>query len=107
MGAMFNNCYSLQSLDLSATTLSGVTSQPNFNIFTNGTISLIKCRLPKVKWSFTVASNPLSAAELNLLFGDLADLTGLTAQIITITGCTGAATCDKTIATSKNWTVIG
>jgi len=107
MSNMFNGCTSLQRLDLSATTLSGVTSQPNFNNFTSGTISLIKCRLPQVKWTFTVANNPLSATELNLLFNDLFDLTSLATQTITITGCTGAATCDKTIATNKNWTVIG
>ena len=107
MSTMFYNCSSLQSLDLSNTLLNTISSSANFGNFTNGTISLIKCRLPQVKWSFTVASNPLSAAELNLLFGDLFNLTGQPSQTITITGCTGAATCDRTIATSKNWTVIG
>ena len=107
MSYMFNSCSSLQSLDLSQTVLSAITTITNFANFTNGTISLIKCRLPQVKWSFTVAGNPLSATALNNLFSDLKDLTSLTAQTITITGCTGAATCDKTIATNKNWTVIG
>ena len=45
-----------------------------------------------------------SAAALNTLFGDLPTLTGKT---INITGCTGAATCDRTIATAKGWTVTG
>ena len=107
MSFMFQNCYSLQSIDLSATNVGAVTPVGNFSGFTNGTTSLIKCRLPQAKWSFTVANNPLSASELNLLFGDLYDLTGQTAQTITITGCTGAATCDRTIATAKNWTVVG
>ena len=49
----------------------------------------------------------ISKTELNLLFNDLFDLTSLATQTITITGCTGAATCNKTIATNKNWTVIG
>ena len=101
---MFYNCTSLQSLDLSATNVGAVTPVGNFANFTSGTTSLIKCRLPQVKWSFTVAGNPLTAAELNLLFGDLATVSG---QTITITGCTGAATCDKTIATNKGWTVTG
>ena len=107
MNAMFNNCNSLQSLDLSATLLSAVSSAANFAGFTSGTISLIKCRLPQVKWAFSVASNPLSATALNELFTDLFDLTALATQAITITGCLGAATCNKTIATNKNWTVIG
>lgn len=98
---MFQYCYSLQSLDLSATNVGAVTSAGNFAY---GTTSLIKCRLPQAKWSFTVANNPLSATELNLLFGDLAAVKG---QTITITGCTGASTCDKTIATNKGWTVTG
>ena len=101
MSVMFGSCYSLQSLDLSATNVGAVTSAGNFAY---GTTSLIKCRLPQAKWSFTVANNPLSATELNLLFGDLAAVTG---QTITITGCTGASTCDKTIATNKGWTVTG
>ena len=45
----------------------------------------------------------LDANALNLLFGDLPVLSGKT---IKITGCIGAETCDKSIATSKCWTVI-
>jgi len=104
---MFSYCYSLQFIDLSNTVLNAVTSQSDFNNFTKDTTSLIKCRLPQVKWSFSVANNPLDATELNLLFSDLADLTGTDAQTLTITGCTGAATCDKTIATNKNWIIAG
>ncbi len=44
----------------------------------------------------------LSAAALNTLFGDLPTIAGKT---IMITGCTGAATCDQSIATAKGWTV--
>ena len=94
----------MQKIDLSGTNVGAVTSVANFANFTTSTSSLIKCRLPQAKWSFTVTNNPLSATELNLLFGDLATKTG---QTITITGCTGAATCDKTIATNKGWTVTG
>jgi len=101
---MFYNCYSLQSLNLSNTNVGAVTPVANFANFATGTVSLIKCRLPQAKWNFSVAGNPLSAAELNLLFGDLSTVTG---QTITITGCTGAATCDRTIATNKGWTVTG
>jgi hypothetical protein len=94
----------IQVFDLSLTNLAKLTA---FTGSFSNTGSLIKIRLPQISISFTVANNPLTATELNLLFGDLADLTGLTAQTITITGCTGAATCDRTIATNKNWTVIG
>ena len=107
MSSMFQYCYSLQSLNLSQTTLSAVNSAGSFANFSIGTISLASVRIPNTKWSFTVANNPLSASALNTLFGDLFDLTSQTAQTITITGCTGASTCDKTIATAKNWVVVG
>jgi hypothetical protein len=51
-----------------------------------------------------VSYNSMNAAALNLLFGDLPTLG---AKTIDITGNPGAATCDKTIATLKGWTVIG
>jgi hypothetical protein len=44
----------------------------------------------------------LSASALNQLFTDLPTLSGKT---IKITGCTGAGTCDQTIATNKGWIV--
>ena len=53
---------------------------------------------PQVNVSYT----DLDATALNTLFGDLPTLTGKT---IVITGCTGAATCDKSIATGKGWKV--
>lgn len=67
--------------------------------------NLSSLRMPEMKVSFSVANCNLPATSLNTLFGDLADLTGLTAQTITITGNPGAATCDQTIATNKNWIV--
>ncbi len=53
---------------------------------------------PQVNVSYT----DLDATALNTLFGDLPTLTGKT---IVITGCTGAATCDTSIATGKGWKV--
>jgi hypothetical protein len=44
----------------------------------------------------------LDATALDALFGDLPTITGKT---IKITANTGVATCDKTIATNKGWTV--
>lgn len=45
----------------------------------------------------------LSASALNQLFTDLPTVSG---KSIKITGCTGAGTCDATIATNKGWTVV-
>ena len=44
----------------------------------------------------------LSESSLNTLFGDLPTVSGKT---IKITGCTGAGTCNTSIATAKGWTV--
>ena len=55
---------------------------------------------PQVNVSYT----RLDATALNQLFTDLPTLTGKT---INITGSAGAATCNRTIATAKNWTVVG
>jgi hypothetical protein len=51
-----------------------------------------------------ISYNNLSAAALNQVFTDLPTLSGKT---INITGCTGAATCTRSIATAKGWTVTG
>ena len=50
----------------------------------------------------SVASCNLNAAALNRIFTDLGTVTSAT---ITITGTPGAATCNRSIATSKGWTV--
>lgn len=56
------------------------------------------------KFSFSVTYTMLDAANLNALFTSLPTVTG---QTITITNCPGAATCDRSIATAKGWTVTG
>ncbi len=55
---------------------------------------------PQVNVSYT----SLAAAAIDLLFGDLPTLVGKT---INITGCPGAATCTRSIATGKGWSVTG
>jgi surface protein len=104
MSNMFQYCASLQTLNLSQTTFNSVTPVGNFAGFLGSNGSLTLVRIPHVLWSFTVSYNPISDTNLNLLFGDLDTTTG---QTITITGCTGAATCNKTLATNKGWTVVG
>lgn len=53
---------------------------------------------------FKMIYNDMSAAQINAIFTALPTVTGKT---IDITGCTGAATCDSSIATGKGWTVTG
>jgi len=52
--------------------------------------------------SVNLTGSAFTAPQLNEIFTCLPTLAGT----ITITGTTGAATCDKTIATNKGWTVI-
>ena len=54
--------------------------------------------------AMSVASCNLNAAALNRIFTDLGTVTSAT---ITITGTPGAATCNRSIATAKGWTVMG
>lgn len=56
----------------------------------------------KVSHSYAVCN--LSATALNEIFTNLATVTG---QTITITNNPGAATCNRSIATAKGWTVTG
>ena len=51
-----------------------------------------------------VKYSALDATALNQLFTDLPTVTSKT---INITGCDGAATCTRSIATGKGWTVTG
>lgn len=55
---------------------------------------------PQINVSYT----DLGASALDQLFTDLPTVT---AKTINITGCPGAATCNRTIATGKGWTVTG
>jgi hypothetical protein len=56
-------------------------------------------------YSVSVANTQLAAANLNSFFTNLGTASG--AQTVDITNCPGAATCDRTIAEAKGWTVIG
>lgn len=83
--------------------VSGVTSATNFS---NGAKSLAKCILTGIKVSFNISSCSMSASALNELGNSVADMTGLTAKTVTVTGNYGASTMDTSIWTAKNWTVI-
>ena len=124
MSYMFYYCYSLQNVPFFNTSL--VTNM--LNIFTNcrnlqnlpqfdmssvtniGSQMLLGCNnvsrslLLNTKISINYGDCVLSASALNEIFANLAVVTG---QTITITNTLGAATCDRTIATAKGWTVTG
>ena len=55
---------------------------------------------PQVNVSYT----SLNATAIDLLFGDLPTLVG---KSINISSCPGAATCTRSIATAKGWTITG
>ena len=102
MQSMFNGCSSLQTipaLDCSAST--------NMSIFAPNCYGLKRCQATGIKVSTTFASCTLGPDELNEIYTNLADLTGLTGQTITVTGNYGTASDNPSIATAKNWTVTG
>lgn len=94
------NCTSLKTLIIGdASGLSYVVD------FVTGCPNLESIVLPGLsKTNFSVANTKLSAEGLNNLFTSLGPGTSRT---VTITNCPGAGTCDRTIATSKGWTVVG
>jgi hypothetical protein len=98
---MFFNCFSLQSIPLLNTAL-GTT----FGSMLSGCYSLKKCILQGAKKNSSINNSILGATELNNLFTALGTSTPA-GQSITITGNPGAATCTRSIATAKGWTVIG
>jgi surface protein len=58
-----------------------------------------------ISTSVITVNRALTASALNEIFTNLGTAAG--SQTITITNCLGAATCDRTIATAKGWTVVG
>ena len=126
MGNMFNSCASLQSIPLfntSAVTSMGsmfancasLQSIPNLNCsnatnitpFASNCNGLKRCQATGIKASVSFANCVLSATNLNEIYTNLADLTALPTQTITVTGNYGIATDNPAIATAKNWTVVG
>jgi surface protein len=102
MGSMLQNCTSLQSIPLLNT--AAVTNMGSFALQSNG---LKRCQATGIKSTVSFASCTLSATNLNEIYTNLADLTALPTQTITVTGNYGIATDNPAIATAKNWTVVG
>ena len=98
--AMFQNCYSLQTVP-ALNTAAGT----NFtNMFYNCS-SLQQSDITGTTYAISYASANLSAAALNNIYTKLGTAAG--AQTITVTSNWGTAGDDPTIATAKGWTVAG
>jgi len=134
MDYMFNSCWGLvtinnvqylgsgTSLTNMSATFKGMTSVKSLTIGAKLSVltmdgassvrmAMTSLRLTNATSTFTggtpainIKYNKLDAAALNTLFGDLPTITSKT---IDITGNPGAATCTRSIATSKGWTVTG
>ena len=105
MSYMFSYCTSLVTVP--ALNMSAVTSTSSANILGTSTKPNLTSFLAYgSRYGFSLNTAPaLDAAALNTVFTNLGTPVG--AQTITITGCAGAATCDRSIATNKGWTVSG
>lgn len=99
--SFYEGCNSLTQtppLDMSAATDAS-------RMFTN-CYNLTRAPLVNVGCNLSMVGTKLTAEALNELFTGLQTVAAGT-RTITITAVPGAATCDKTIATNKGWTVTG
>jgi hypothetical protein len=100
--AMFSGCRSLQSVPLLNMTAGTILT----NMFSN-TQSIARVEATGINVSVNFSNCSLSAAALNEIYTNLADLTALPTKTIIVTGNYGTAGDNPTIATAKNWTVTG
>jgi len=103
MQNMFNSCYSLQKIPLFIT--SAIISSARIGSMFSNCPSLCEGRTNGIRFSISYANCKLSTAALNDIFTGLGTASGT--QTITITYNPGAATCTRSIATAKGWTVTG
>ena len=122
LSATFNGCLSLRRAEVIApaatsaancfiacpmltdVTLHTTATAARTNIYSKSNMVSWINDLSRSSAVLSVASCNLNAAALNRLFTDLGTVTSGT---ITITSTPGAATCNRSIATSKGWTVTG
>ena len=97
---MFYNCYSLQTVP-ALNTAAGT----NFTAMFQYCSSLQQSDITGTTYTISYASANLSAAALNNIYTKLGTAAG--AQTITVTGNWGTATDNPSIATAKGWTVAG
>lgn len=127
---LFNGCYSLTYVPLlntsAATKVGGMLNNTNVNIIpafdlssissntNNALINTSISNLPHavksikvtgMKYGLNLGYGMMSAGEIDSLFTNLDTAVGTVT--LNITGNHGAATCDRTIATAKGYTVVG
>ena len=104
---MFDYCEQLTSINLSNAKVSKLGLKG-----TSGKLNKVATLIFHASSTFSDATAPqldlqytaLTAAQLDTIFTSLPTVTSKT---VNITGSTGAATCTRTIATGKGWTVTG
>jgi hypothetical protein len=99
---MFRDCTSLSSVP--ALNVTTVSSSGNFSNMFNGCNSLSRIQAEDFRFTFSVASCKLGAAELDEIYTNLPVAVG---QTITVSNNVGTTGDDPTIATLKGWTVTG
>ena len=97
---MFYNCYSLQTVP-ALNTAAGT----NFAYMFQNCYPLQSAALNGTRYSIDYSNAMLSPAELDAIYTALGTAAG--AQTITVTGNWGTATDTPSIATAKGWTVAG
>lgn len=106
LDSAFVKCEEIKNLNLSNARITKIAaagqvgSLNKLETFTFHPLSTFSGSSPQINLSY----NTLTAAQINVIFTALPTVTSKT---IVITGCTGAATCTRTIATTKGWTVTG
>lgn len=98
MASIFEGCVSLVTIPSFDTT-----NLINFTdvVPVNGSIQRILVPIPSTA---DISNNKLSSVALNEIFTLLPTVTD---ETLTIAGNFGEPTCDTTIATAKNWTIVG
>ena len=106
VNSLFYECRRLKeipAIDFSEITAAGSTTTSLFYAANE----ITRIQITNISTSFRLTFCELSAPALEELFSNLATLATPGLATITISGNPGASTADKTIATNKNWTVVG
>lgn len=101
LNSAFYNMPGIRKLHLTANSIPASVDWVNVVLYDGSLVDLI---LTGAKHNISIINTKMSATSLNAFFSSLGDGTGRT---VTITGARGAATCDRSIATAKGWTVVG
>lgn len=104
MANMFTDCTSLTAIEVDMSSISS-SSTVWGTTESNALSSLTSLLTHGMTRSISVRWTAMGAPALNAWFDSLGQ--AASGATINITGAPGADTCDRTIATSKGWTVVG